>query len=500
MKFRMILTVCIVCLIYSAANAQVSEDKSLAASSSKPNIVYVLADDLGYGDVHCLNPERGKIATPQMDKIAAQGMIFTDAHTSSSVCSPTRYGILTGRYNWRTHLQKGVLNGYSNPLIPADRLTVPALLKQQGYTTACFGKWHLGMGIEKKQPSLMITDGSTTRGFDSYFGISASLDMPPFAFIENDHFTEPLTTTKKWQRTGAAAESFEAVDVLPTLTRKTVEFINEQAKTGQPFIVYMPLNAPHTPIVPSKAWQGKSGIGKYGDFVIETDWAVGEVRDALDQAGVGENTILIVTSDNGCSKAAGIPQMQAKGHYPSAHLRGSKADLWDGGHRVPFIVRWPAEVKAASQCDQIICLTDLIATCADLLGVDLPDTATEDSVSFLLALSGKSIISNRAGVIHHSYTGHFAYRQGNWKLLLAKGSGGWTSPTEKQVLVGSPVAQLYDLEKDPGETTNLYDSRPEVVDRLLKQLESDIKCGRSTEGPDLKNDIDEIVLWKSGKE
>lgn len=466
---------------------------------SRPNILYILADDLGYGDVHCLNPERGKIATPHMDRLAAQGMVFVDAHTSSSVCTPTRYGLLTGRYNWRTRLQKGVQNGYGEPLIAADRLTVPALLKQQGYTTACFGKWHLGMGIEKNNPSPVLTDGPTTRGFDSYFGIIASLDMPPFAFIENDHFTEPLTTTKKWQRAGPAAASFEAVDVLPTLTRKAVEFVTMQAKTGKPFFLYMPLNAPHTPIVPSKAWQGKSSLGKYGDFVMETDWAVGEVLAALDQAAVGDNTLVIFTSDNGCSKAAGIPRLQEQGHYPSAYMRGSKSDIWDGGHRVPFIVRWPAKVKAGSQSDQLICLTDLMATCADLLGIDLPDKAGEDSVSFLPALSGKPIVSTRAGVIHHSINGHFAYRSGQWKLCLAKGSGGWTSPTEKQVPAGSPVAQLYDLEKDPGETANLYESRPEVVQQLLKQLESDVQRGRSTDGAAEKNDVDDIVLWKSGR-
>jgi arylsulfatase A len=262
-----------------------------AAESSKPNIVYILADDMGYGDVQVFNPKRGKIATPHMDKIAAEGMIFTDAHSSSSVCTPTRYGILTGRYNWRSKLQAGVLLGYSEPLIAKDRLTVPALMKKQGYTSACIGKWHLGMGIEKGKPSPKITDGPTTRGFDRYFGIAASLDMPPFAFIDNDRFTEPLTTTKNWVRSGPAAESFEAVDVLPTLARKAVEFIGERAAAGEPFFLYMPLASPHTPIVPSEEWQGKSGIGSYGDFVMETDWAVGEVLAALEKAGVAKNTL-----------------------------------------------------------------------------------------------------------------------------------------------------------------------------------------------------------------
>ena len=265
-----------------------------AAEQSKPNIVYILCDDLGYGDVHCLGGERSKIATPNMDQLAAAGMTFTEAHSSSAVCTPTRYGILTGRYNWRTRLQKGVLNGYSEPLIAADRLTVPALLKQHGYTTACIGKWHLGMDISQKNPNAPVGDGPTTRGFDYYFGISASLDMPPFAFIENNRFTEAPTAEKKFQRQGAAAPGFEAVDVLPTLTRKAVEHIDVQAKAGKPFFLYLPLNSPHTPIVPTKQWQGKSGLGAYGDFVMETDWALGEVLASLDKAGVAGNTLVLL--------------------------------------------------------------------------------------------------------------------------------------------------------------------------------------------------------------
>ena len=292
---------------------------SLAEAPAKhPNIVYILCDDLGYGDVHCLNPDRCKIATPNMDRLASRGMVFTDAHSSSSVCTPTRYGIMTGRYNWRTRLQNGVLQGYSDPLIASDRLTVPGLLKQNGYTTGCIGKWHLGMGIEKGNPSPVITDGPTTRGFDHFFGISASLDMPPFAFIDNDRFTEPLTTTKKFLRAGPAAESFEAVDVLPTLTTKAVEFIDRQANARQPFFLFLPLNAPHTPIVPSKEWRGKSGLSDYGDYVMETDWTVGQVLAALDRSDVDNHTLVIFTSDNGCSRAAHIDQLQARGHYPSA--------------------------------------------------------------------------------------------------------------------------------------------------------------------------------------
>jgi arylsulfatase A-like enzyme len=224
---------------------------------------------------------------------------------------------------------------------------------------------------------------------------------------------------------------------------------------------------------------------------------------ALDQTGLGDNTIVIVTADNGCSKAAGGKQglavFEKQGHYPSAQFRGSKADIWDGGHRVPFIVRWPKEIKAGSTSDQTVCLTDLMATAAELTGAKLPETAGEDSVSFLPAFKGKPIVSTRNGIIHHSIDGYFAYRQGKWKLCLAKGSGGWTSPKEKEVPAGAPVAQLYDMEADPGETTNLYTTQPEVAERLLKLLEADIARGRSTAGAGEPNDVENIVLWKSGK-
>ncbi len=482
-----------------AATSFAAGAEPVEAGKSKPNIVYILCDDLGYGDVHCLNPERGKIATPQCDKLAAQGMIFTDAHTSSSVCTPTRYGIMTGRYNWRTHLQSGVLHGYSEPLIAAERLTVPKLLKQHGYATGIIGKWHLGMAIPNGEPSPVIPAGPTTRGFDYYFGISASLDMPPFAFIANDRFTEPLTTTKQWQRTGPAAASFEAVDVLPTLTRKAVEYIGRQTKTGQPFFLYLPLTAPHTPIVPSKEWQGKSALGKYGDFVMETDWAVGEVMAALEKVGVTSNTLLILTSDNGCSKAAGIPAMQALGHYPSADMRGSKSDIFDGGHRVPFLVRWPERIKPGTRSDQTICLTDLMATCADLLGTKLPDNAGEDSVSILPALLGTDKAPLREAIVHHSINGSFAIRQGDWKLEFCADSGGWIAPTPGSEAAKSlPDTQLYNLRADLAEANNVHAENPELVARMTKLLEQFIATGRSTPGAKQANDA-EISIRKKEK-
>lgn len=459
------------------------------APKETTNIVYILADDLGYGDVHCLNPQRGKVATPNLDRLAGQGMCFTEAHGSSAVCTPTRYGIMTGRYNWRSRLQHGVLEGYGNPLIEADRLTVSALLRQHGYATACIGKWHLGMGISKKKPASLVSDGPTMRGFDYYFGISASLDMPPFAFIENNRFTEAPTAVKQWGRKGAAAPGFEAVNVLPTLTQKAVEYIGRQAKADHPFFLYLPLTSPHTPIVPTKAWQGKSGLGAYGDFVMETDWAVGEVMAALERNGMDGNTLVVFTSDNGCSPAAGVPALEKQGHFPSETRRGYKADIYDGGHRIPFIARWPGKIKAGTTNDQPICLTDLMATCADLLGAKLPDNAGEDSVSILPALLGQSDKPLREAIVHHSIDGNFAIRQGQWKLELCPGSGGWSEPKSGSPKAkGLPAVQLYDMTRDVAEQTNLQAQHPEIVDRLTKLLERYVTDGRSTPGTPQKND------------
>ncbi len=486
---------------------------SSAISARPPNIVYILADDMGYGDVQCLNPERGLIPTPHMDRLAAEGMVFTDAHTSSAVCTPTRYGVLTGRYNWRTRLQTFVLWGYSPPLIAQDRMTVADFLREQGYHTAAIGKWHLGMGlpttdgkpaddkgdnVDWKSP---ITDSPVHHGFDYFYGISASLDMPPYLYIENDRFVGEGTVQKNfWKnRTGWADKDFEAVDVLPEIGRKTVEYIRQQ-DADKPFFIYVPLTSPHSPISVAEEWQGRSPLGEYGDFVMQTDHVIGVIADAIDEAGFGDNTLFVVTSDNGASATpSNAPALEAQGHHSSAQYRGYKSDAWEGGHRVPFIVRWPKVVPAGSESDQTICLTDLMATCADIVGASYPETAGVDSVSFLPALNGKPIVSSREGIIHHSISGHFAYRQGKWKLVLAKGSGGWTLPREIEAAgQNAPIAQLYDMENDPSETTNLYLTHPDVAARLLKLLESDVARGRSTAGPVVSNDVDEIVLWKSG--
>lgn len=480
---------------------------SAFATPAPPNIVIIFADDMGYGDVQCLNPERGKIPTPHMDKLAADGMVFTDAHTTSSVCTPSRYSLLTGRYNWRTPLQQHVLWGYSEALITADRLTVPGFLREHGYHTACIGKWHLGMTLattsgplpEGRRPKSLnidwkgkIQDGPTARGFDHFYGISASLDMAPYAYIENDRFLGELPQDGKT----ATAKGFDRSDVLPEIGRKSAAYIKARdSKT--PFFLYVPLTSPHTPIVPTDEWIGKSGIGKYGDFQMQTDHVIGQVINAVDDAGLSENTLVVVSSDNGCSRAANFPALEKHGHFASAQYRGSKADIWEGGHRVPFIARWPKVIKPGTTTVDTISTTDLLATCAELVGADLPPNAGEDSVSFLPALSGKPIVTERTGIVHHSISGHFAYRQGKYKLLLARGSGGWTSPNEKQA-ADAADAQLYDLDTDPGETKNLYKSHPEIAAELLTGLNTLIVNGRSTPGPKQKNDVPEITLWKNG--
>lgn len=464
-------------------------------AAEKPNIVYILCDDLGYGDVQCLNPERGKIKTPHLDRLASQGMTFTDAHSGSSVCTPTRYGLLTGRYAWRSRLQSGVLDGYVAPLIAADRLTVPSFLKQQGYHTACIGKWHLGFtiaGADKKgggkgkgegAPVGAIThDGPMTRGFDEFFGFHHARMMK--SVFEQDRVTQLM----------------EPIDMLPTLAAKASAQVTERAKSGQPFFLYLPLNSPHTPIVPSKKWQGKSGLGDYADFVMETDWAIGEVLAALDTAGVANKTLVIATSDNGCSPAANTDKLEVQGHFASAQLRGYKADIWEGGHRVAFLARWPDRLKAGSQSAQLVCHTDLMATCAEILGVKLPDDAGEDSVSILPALMGKEIAPLRAAVVHHSISGKFAVRQGNWKLELCAGSGGWGKPGDAEATKqGLPDVQLYDLSTDVAESKNLQAEHPDVVARMTKILEQQIANGRSTPGAKQKNDTAIQIIKSQSK-
>jgi arylsulfatase A-like enzyme len=478
--------------------------------SERPNIVYILADDLGYGDVHCFNPG-SKIPTPHLDRLAAQGMIFTDAHSGSAVCSPTRYGILTGRYSWRTRLQRDVLSGYSRPLIAPGRLTVAGLLKKQGYHTVCIGKWHLGLGWALADPTLFldtaamslkppkvdytqpIRDGPTTRGFDEFFGIAASLDMQPYIYIHNDRTVGLPTVEKTIVRTGPAAPDFEAVDVLTNLTFPALEAIAAHGPSGprarEPLFLYFPLTAPHAPIVPEADFAGKSGINAYADFVMQTDAAIGQVLDALEHHGLAEKTLVIVTSDNGCSPVANFKELLAHGHNPSGPFRGHKADIFEGGHRIPFIARWPGRIKPGATCADPICLTDLMATVAAIVGVTLPADAGEDSVNLLPDLLGTARGPLREAVVHHSSEGAFAIRQGPWKLALCPHASGWRAlRPPADVIRKLPPIQLYNLDEDIGETRNLQAEHPEVVARLTRLLERYVAEGRSTPGTPQAND------------
>ena len=482
---------------------------SRTQKSRLPNIVYILADDLGYGDVSCLN-EDSKLQTVHLDRLAKEGMIFTDAHSGSAVCTPTRYGILTGRYAWRSRLKSGVLWGYSRPLIPPERLTVASLLKRHGYRTGCVGKWHLGLGwkltdnrIPQDNPrekgenvdlSAPIEGGPTALGFDYFFGIPASLDMVPYVYIENDRVTAlPDRETgradaKAFWRKGPTGADFVHEQVLSTLTEKAISFIERHA--DQPFFLYFPLTAPHTPILPTEEFKGKSGTNAYGDFVLQVDWTVGQVLEALERNGLAENTLVIFTSDNGCSPAANFKELEAVGHDPSYVFRGHKADIFEGGHRIPFLVRWPGRVQPGSECDQTICLTDLLATCAAIVGDTLPANAGEDSYDLLPLLLGKATDTPvREATVHHSVNGSFSIRQGKWKLEMCPGSGGWSYPRPgRDDLSGLPPIQLYDLEKDVGERRNVFDQHPDVVRELTALLTEYVRRGRSTPGPAQKND------------
>ena len=499
--------------------ATICTTAAMSHAADRPNIVFILADDQGFGDVSALNPE-SKIPTPNIDRIAHEGMIFSDGHSSSAVCTPTRYSILTGRYHWRTHLQNGVLGGFSKPLISSGRVTVASMLKQNGYSTACIGKWHLGWDWPLKEGgtaddkgvfsgkykdgwnvdySAAIKNGPCDVGFDHFFGISASLDMPPYVFVRDRIPTEPATVEKAFHRLGPAAAGFEAVDVLPEITKDAVQYITEKAKSESPFFVYFPLNAPHTPIVPAGKWAGKSGLNKYADFTMQVDWTVGQVLKAIDDNDIADNTLIIFTTDNGCSPQANIPELEAAGHDQNYIYRGHKADIYEGGHRVPFVARWPAKVKAGSRTDQLIGQIDLLATAAEIVQAGIAEDAAEDSVSFLPVLLGTEEDNRdalRTSIVSQSIGGQFAVRDGDWKLCLCPGSGGWSAPRPGtlDMTTATPV-QLFDLSTDPGETNNVQAKHPERVARMKQMLAQMIDNGRTTPGPNLKNDV-KIVMVK----
>lgn len=470
---------------------------------SLPNLVYIFADDMGVGDVSCLN-EAAAFKTGNLDKLAAGGMRCTDAHSSSAVCTPSRYSVLTGRYNWRSILKQGVTGGYSRPILEDGRLTVASMLREQGYRTACIGKWHLGLEWRLKDGGIAstyqdesqvdftapVTNGPVNHGFDYFYGISASLDMPPYVYIENDKVTAATTRRfsgmkdKQFMRSGVIGDDFEPAAVLPALTAKVESLIGDYAQGGKPFFIYFPLPAPHTPILPTEEFRGKSGTNAYGDFCLQVDNTVGRVMQALEKNGLSENTIVIFTADNGCSPMADFDELAACNHHPSYRFRGMKSDIFEGGHRVPFIVRWPKRIAAGSVSEQTICLSDLTATMAAVSGFALPDTAAEDSVSSLPVWDGTATAPVREATVHHSINGSFSIRKGRWKLEMCPDSGGWSVPRpgHPEESEGLPAIQLYDLSTDIAETHNVQDQHPEVAEELKSLLTRYVRNGRSTPG------------------
>jgi arylsulfatase A-like enzyme len=446
---------------------------ALAAAPSKPNIVVILADDLGSGDIRRYFPE-AVTRTPRMDRLASEGVRFTDAHSPSSVCTPTRYGLTTGRYCWRTRLKRGVLNGESPNLIEPGRTTLASMLKAQGYRTGGFGKWHLGLGSAGKTDYTKdLTPGPLDFGFDEYFGIPASLDMPPYVFVDGRRVEELPTKTigdsgapprGAFWRGGPIAPGFRMEDVLPKIATRACGFIK---KGGQPFFAYVPLAAPHTPWVPSAEFRKKSNAGLYGDFVAEVDHSVGRILDAIESAGAERDTLVILTSDNGAPWSQ--PDIDASnGHRANAYWRGQKADIFEAGHRVPFIVKWPGQAPSDKTSDALVCLTDVFATVAEIVGRPLKDNEAEDSFSFRGALKGGA--GSRDAVVHHSANGMFALRQGKWKYIEGLGSGGFTRPQTVEPEPGGPPGRLFDLAADPHETQDLYAKRPDDVARLSALL------------------------------
>ncbi len=468
--------------------------------ASLPNIVYIMADDMGYGDAGCYGAT--KIPTPNIDRLASEGMRFTDAHSCSAVCTPSRYGVMTGRYCWRSRMTRGVLGGFGAPMIEPDRTTVASMLKSRGYATAAVGKWHLGLGWATKDGhpldegrfgwdldgfdvdySRPITGGPTTLGFDYFFGISGSLDMPPYCFIENDHTVgipdlekEPYHTQ---QGKGLMTPGWRDDQVDVTFAKKAVRFVENHVadSPSQPFLLYLTTSAPHRPCMAPDFMKGRSQAGNRGDMVALYDWVVGELLAALKRLNIADNTLVIVTSDNGARLACA--DGNDYGHKSCGDLRGQKADIWDGGHREPLIVRWPGRVKPGSTCDQTVCLLDFMATFAAIVGAQLDDDDAPDSYNILPAILGQAREPIRETLVHHSLNGMFSIRQGPWKLILGLGSGGFSKPREVKRAPGRPDGQLYNMAEDPAETQNLWRTRPEIVERLTALLETCRTAGRS---------------------
>ncbi len=456
--------------------------------TNKPNVIFIMADDMGIGDLGCYGSE--KIPTPNMDRIAQEGMRFTDAHSSSAVCTPSRYSVMTGRYCWRTRLKGRVLGGFGAPLIEQQRETLASLLKKEGYNTAAIGKWHMGMTWYGKdgQPlpieeadeieidgfnvdySRGISDGPTNLGFDYFYGIAGSLDMSPYVIIENDHMAAIPDREKEHyyhqQRRGLQMPGFKDHEVDISFAKKAVEYVEEKAITDQPFFLYLTPASPHRPCdIRPDFVKGASQAGDRGDMVVLFDWIVGQVLDALDRTGQTEETLIVVTSDNGARLVCA--NGQDYGHKSNSIYRGQKADIWDGGHREPFLVHWPGVVEPGSVCSELICLSDFFATLGDFMDNDSPPDTAEDSISFLKLLQGEQCVV-RHSLVHHSGYGIFSLRKGDWKLILSTGSGGFSEP------MGEPAhdcpGQLYNIKNDPGEQTNLWHEQSDRVCEMKVEL------------------------------
>lgn len=492
--FLIILWVLILC------SCKDSETQPVEIKTQAPNIILILADDLGYGDIEAFNPN-GKIPTPHLNRLANEGILFTDAHTSSSVCTPTRYGILTGRYNWRSPIKSGVLYGRDSALIHPQTTTIPMVLKRAGYQTGFIGKWHLGWdwvldenhNIDFSKP---ITSGPNDLGFDYAYGHVASLDMPPYVYVENRFATSipdsiiPATKGYPFYREGWIAPDFEMEEVTPHFFDKSLQFIENSRNHKQPFFLYLALPSPHTPILPVSEWQGKSGINPYADFVMQIDHHIGQMIKQLDSMGLSDETMVLFTSDNGCSPMANFERLAEENHHPSAEFRGYKADIYEGGHRVPLIIKYPPLITPGSHSDSIISTTDFFASLAQIARMSVSENEGVDSYS-ILPLFSDSIPDTyqRKTTIHSSINGSFAIRRNEWKLILCPGSGGWSFPRPQKARdLELPPIQLYNLSDDPSETTNVFSDHPRIVADLYRSLVQTIDRGRSTPGPILPND------------
>ena len=491
---------------------------ALAASTPHPNIVFILADDLGYGDVGCYNPA-SRIPTPHLDRLASQGLLFTDAHSPSTVCTPTRYSILTGRMQFRTGV-RGVFVGAGGPnLIEKGRLTLPQMLREKGYATACIGKWHVGLtfldkegnrikeggpkGVARIDYSRAIPDAPIHRGFDTFFGTACcpTTDFL-YAYIDGDRIPNPptklldRTTLPKHPysndcRLGVVADDFDHEEVDLVFLAKSKAFMERHVRSRpeQPFFLFHSMQAVHLPSFPADAYKGKTAFGPHGDFLFQMDAVVGELLASLDRLGVADNTVVFFASDNGPEVPTVLNMRRTHQHDGARPWRGVKRDQWEGGHRTPFLVRWPGHIAPGSTSDQLTSLTDVMATCAALVGASLPRDAAEDSYNMLPVLLGKQGKEPvRTYMLQQTMSHAMSIRQGSWKYLDHRGSGGnnydrkgeWgMSPFAIEDTDPDAPGQLYDLASDPGETTHVYSQHPDRVAAMKKQLETFKKSGRS---------------------